>query len=316
VNFSIIIPTYQRKDLVVSTVRALARQAYQGTFETIVAVDGSTDGTAQAVRAMGVPFPLTVVEQSNQGSASARNRGVEVARGDILLFLDDDMEADPHLLAEHVRSLNAGAEVVTGHVPLHPESPVNFLSASVKVWAEDRAKSLSSRPDDVDFRDVLSGQLSLSRRLFDQTQGFDRNFNRDGTFGNPDRDLACRLLDAGHKIAFNANAISWQTYTVTPREFLRRYRQAGAADVHLAQKNPGRSDQIFDPYCLESRMDRLVWRWLREPIRSMALRFVEAPQPEQWQIDLFWHAWKLEYLQGVREGKRTWRGVRVSRGRP
>jgi glycosyltransferase involved in cell wall biosynthesis len=306
-DFSVIIPTYQRRDLVVSTVCALARQEYGGTFEVVVVVDGSSDNSASALRALDLPFPLTVLEQPNRGLATTRNRGAAAARGDLLLFLDDDMEADPNLLAEHTLSHQAGADVVTGHVPLNPTSPDNFLSASVKAWAEDREKLLSSAPDSLDFLEIVGGQLSISRKLFLQLNGFDMNFTKNGTFGNEDRDLACRLLDAGYKVAFNPKAISWQTYVVTPRQFLRNYRQAGAADVNLASKHPDRSDRIFNPECIESRMDSLVWRWLRGPIRSIALKLVETEKPEQWRIDLFWRVWKLEYFQGIRDGRKAHR---------
>jgi len=218
------------------------------------------------------------------------------------------MEADPNLLAEHAESHQAGADVVTGHVPLHPASPETFLSASVKTWAEERAKLLSRTSQNLDFLEIVGGQLSISRKLFFQLNGFDVNFTRKGTFGNEDRDLACRLLDAGYTIAFNPNAISLQTYIVTPRQFLRNYRQAGAADVHLAAKHPKRSDRIFNPECIESKMDRLVWRWFRWPLRCLALKFVESGKPEQWQVNLFWRSWRLEYYQGVREGRKAWGG--------
>jgi hypothetical protein len=193
---------------------------------------------------------------------------------------------------------------VTGHVPLNPASPANFLSASVKAWADDRAKALSAAPHTDNFLEIVGGQMSLSRRLFAEANGFDVNFTRNGTFGNEDRDLACRLLDTGHKIVFNANAVSWQTYIVTPRTFLERYRQAGIADVDLATKHIGRSSQIFNGECAESAWDRRLWRWFRRPIRWIALRMVESGGRAQWQIDFFFFAWKLEYCQGVRDGKK------------
>ena len=148
-RFSVIVPTYQRRNLVLALVRSMMRQEFDGDFEVIVVVDGSNDGSSDALRKLGrieVPFPLTILEQPNQGAAFARNRGAAVARGEILLFLDDDMEAHPQLLVEHDRSHREGADVVLGHIPLHPESPSNILSAAVKSWAEDRACLLYTSP--------------------------------------------------------------------------------------------------------------------------------------------------------------------------
>lgn len=305
VDFSIVIPTYQRRTLVVTTVRALAMQEYVGTFEVVVVVDGSTDGSATALRALELPFALTVLEQPNRGIAAARNHGASVSRGRWLLFLDDDMEADKRMLAEHARSHAAGADVVTGHVPLHPASPSNFLSASVKAWAEDRAKALGSAAGTIDFLEVVGGHMSLPRPLFANMNGFDTAFTRSGTFGNEDRDLACRLLKAGHTIVFNPDAVSWQTYVVTPRRFLKNYRQAGSADVMLARKHPDLADRMFNPECVESRMDVLVWRWFRWPASRLVLAILESGKAPPWCVRLFWWTWKMEYCQGAREARRA-----------
>src|SRR5690349_18438777 len=116
---SVIVPTYERRDLAVEAVRSLAVQEFDAPFEVIVVVDGSRDGTAEALNQTIWPFPLRVIEQANQGASRARNRGAAEATGEILLFLDDDMTADPHLLAEHHRSQREGAEVVLGHMALH-----------------------------------------------------------------------------------------------------------------------------------------------------------------------------------------------------
>lgn len=304
-DYSVIIPTFQRRDLVVSNVRALERQSYRGAFEVIVVVDGSSDNSAAALRNLTPDFPLTVIEQSNQGIAAARNKGAAAAKGEMLLFLDDDMEADPNLLAEHTRSHSAGADVVTGHVPLHPQSPCNFLSDSVKAWAEDRANALLSSPENPDFLEVVGGQLSISRELFFQLDGFDTAFTRNGTFGNEDRDLVCRILDRGHRIFFNPQAISWQTYVVIPRQFLRNYRQAGAADVYLARKHPERADRIFNPECVETNADKYIWRWLCTPLRCLVLSLLEHGHQSRRYERWFWWIWKLEYSCGVRAARRT-----------
>jgi glycosyltransferase involved in cell wall biosynthesis len=136
-QFSIVIPTYERRDTVVRMVAALERQAFDD-FEVIVVVDGSSDGTGAALCRLQLPFPLAVLERENEGAAAARNAGAAAATGELLLFLDDDMEAHPEMLAAHDRSHSEGADIVLGHLPLHRASRATVLSRGAGTWAERR----------------------------------------------------------------------------------------------------------------------------------------------------------------------------------
>ena len=207
-------------------------------FEVIVVVDGSTDGTATALRDLRLPFVLTVLEQANQGSAAARSAGGFAARGDILLFMDDDMEPDSGLLAQHDRSHRCGSEVVLGHIPLHPDSPPGLLSTWVKRWVDRRALRLSVPDTPVQISDLVGGQISVSRKAFYTVGGFDASLTRGGAFGNEDVDFGYRLLQHGYRAVFNPDAISHQRYTVTGHQFLRQWREAGSASVRFARKHP------------------------------------------------------------------------------
>ena len=144
-RFTIVIPTYQRREVVLSSVQALSLQEDCDSFEVVVVVDGSSDGSAAALRELELPFPLTVVEQANRGPAAARNWGATLGRGELLLFLDDDMEADPRLLAQHASSHRDGADAVVGHLPVHPASRPGFLTAELARWAEERRRLLLER---------------------------------------------------------------------------------------------------------------------------------------------------------------------------
>src|SRR5262249_18159878 len=76
VDVSVIVPPYQRRNLVARTVAALADQTVDpDRFEVIVVVDGSTDGTADRVRALDRPVHIRVIEQRNRGRAAAINAG-------------------------------------------------------------------------------------------------------------------------------------------------------------------------------------------------------------------------------------------------
>jgi glycosyltransferase involved in cell wall biosynthesis len=299
-RFSVIIPTFQRRDLVAANVAALARQEFAGGFEVIVVVDGSTDGTAETLRALRVPFPLRVVDQPNAGSAAARNHGAALATADLLMFLDDDMEAHPRLLAEHERSHREGAAAVMGHIPVHPESPSGLLAERVGTWAEERARRLSKPRAEVGLEDMLTGQLSVGRALFQRQTGFDTRFRQQISSGNADTDFGCRLLHSGCRVIFNPKAISWQKYIVTPRQYLRQWREAGKADVRFVRKHPDQLSAIFTPRKLQQRR-----RWMIPPVAAV-LRWVFIRRVERGLTDARTARWYgavrwYEYWQGVAE---------------
>jgi GT2 family glycosyltransferase/peptidoglycan/xylan/chitin deacetylase (PgdA/CDA1 family) len=297
-RFSVVVPTFQRRDLVVENVHALCRQEGAPPFEAVVVVDGSTDGTAAALHALELPFPLAVVEQSNQGRSAACNHGAEAATGELLLFLDDDMEPDPGLLAAHQRAHANGARVVIGHIPLHPDSPPGFLSDSVRAWAEERYRVLSEPGRRIGLDEFLTGQMSIGREDFLGLGGFDLGFTRGGTFGCEDFDLGWRLQRAGYEIVFAPDAISAQRYVVTPRQHLRQWRQNGAAKVMLARKHPEEAPFIFRRRA--RRADRYVWRWLRWPRRELVLALLGAGVENRLTVRSFRRIRDLEFDAGVR----------------
>jgi GT2 family glycosyltransferase/peptidoglycan/xylan/chitin deacetylase (PgdA/CDA1 family) len=311
VKFTIVMPTFQRRDVVTESVRALSRQCNSPPFGVVVVVDGSTDGTAAALQALEPPFGLTVVEQPNLGRAAACNRGAVAAEGEWLLFLDDDMEADPHLLAVHECSHREGADVVVGHVPLHPDSRPGFLTKAVAEWAEGRAMRLGKQGGELGLEDLLTGQMSIRREVFLRIGGFDESFTRDGAYGGEDLDLGRRLLDAGCRIVFEPEAISLQRYVVTPRQNLRQWRDWGRASVLLARSHPDQAEHIFRHR--ETAFDRVAGRPLRPVFRELVLALatmrLEGPRVTHW----FFRVRNLEFFRGTREagGRPRQRPVRV-----
>ena len=86
-RFSVIIPTFNRIDLLKETIASINRQAYQ-SYEVIVVDDGSTDGTIAWLAENEPSIPI--VRQDRQGPGAARNAGARIARGAYLAFLDSD----------------------------------------------------------------------------------------------------------------------------------------------------------------------------------------------------------------------------------
>jgi peptidoglycan/xylan/chitin deacetylase (PgdA/CDA1 family)/glycosyltransferase involved in cell wall biosynthesis len=307
-RFSIVIPTFQRRETVIPSVDALRRQTFSGDFEVIVVVDGSDDGSADALRSLD-SFSLRVIEQTNQGASAARNAGAACAEGEILLFLDDDMEADPALLARHDEAHRDGATVVLGHIPLHPDSPRNFLSAGVARWAEDRHLELT-RTDELTPFDLLTGQLSIRRDIFEALGGFSRDFTRGGSFGNEDLDFGIRLLNAGHRIDFAPEAISRQRYVVGFRQHLEQWTDVGRADVALASAHREQLAALRRLRSMTSPLNRVAKRLCAIPLigklatRSVGDLAVAAANllPRSRPVSRLFHVGKtMAYWRGVAE---------------
>jgi len=86
--FSVIIPTYNRAEMLMEALASVVKQVNQDV-EIIVVDDGSTDSTKDKLRDLGLPY-LRYVYQENQGQSVARNLGVDMAMGKYVIFLDDD----------------------------------------------------------------------------------------------------------------------------------------------------------------------------------------------------------------------------------
>ena len=86
---SVVIPTYNRADLLEEVLRSVLQQTYQD-FEVIIVDDGSTDDTRERVAAFQSDPRVRYIYQENRGLAGARNTGIRASQGDYIAFLDDD----------------------------------------------------------------------------------------------------------------------------------------------------------------------------------------------------------------------------------
>lgn len=144
-SFSVILCTYNRRNLVLSTLASLRRQTLPYTqFEVIVVDNGSIDGTLAVVqeyvnalptqgRQVADTWRVSCLSEPRNGLAYARNTGLLLASGAIAVFLDDDTTADSHFL-EHLLTAygETGADAIGGRVELRLEAPQpHWLNDSV-----------------------------------------------------------------------------------------------------------------------------------------------------------------------------------------
>lgn len=108
---SIVIPAKDERDAIVPLLREVLAGPLPPPFEVIVVDDGSTDGTADAVRGAGLPAIKVLRHETPGGKSRAVRAGVLAAQGDIIVTVDGDGQNDPRYLADLVAPLLADPAV-------------------------------------------------------------------------------------------------------------------------------------------------------------------------------------------------------------
>ena len=188
-----VIPTYNRLPLLMQAVESVRAQTF-GDWELIVADDGSTDGSAEAVEALGDPR-IRVLRLPRTGNAGAvRNAGVAASGGEWLVFLDSDDVWLPQRLelqlaavrAANVQWSYAGAELMDSAGRPLPLRAGTYRAISGRIVREVLTTEAA----------VSIGTLMVSRALFDAVGGFDGALPR-----RADHDLALRLAERAEALA-------------------------------------------------------------------------------------------------------------------
>jgi GT2 family glycosyltransferase len=271
---SIVVPTYQRRDSLLRTLDSLRRQtAPADAFEVIAAVDGSTDGTAEAVRAFAAPYALSALEGPNRGRAGAANAGIRRAAGAVVVLLDDDMEASPGFVEAHTRAHEGAARrAVVGAAPIvvPPDAPpfVRYVADGFR----KRLERLAAPGYRLTFRDTYTGNFSAPREALLAVGGFDEAFR---VYGHEDYELALRLEHAGVELAYSAEPLAHQHYEKSFAAFARDGIARGRTAVLFAAKHPAIVDRIK-----LSEYGQWPWRW--RTLRALLLRLdrVSARVPD------------------------------------
>lgn len=277
--FSIIIPTYNRAEVVARTVLCLIEQDYPHDRVEVLLVDNSSDDTPEAVRATaaGSDVAVRVVETPERLPAVKRNLGLRLAAGDLVLFLNDDVWVRPSFLTAHARAHGAHHDpvAVLGHVDQSPQMPSTpFIEAYVP-FAYFQLEGKAGQP--LPYRYFWSMNISLPRR-----EMLERNlvFHEDwAEIGHEDVELGWRWAAAGNQIVYEPDAYGEHFHPHDLDSACRLQRTIGRGLRDLEALVP-------DPSLLE-RYGVLSWRnspraRLRGAARETLFNPLTAPVAKRW----------------------------------
>jgi len=207
--FSVIVPAKNEERVLPRLLDALLKQNYpEDRFEVIVVEDGSTDWTAhiceQYRRTTGERIRIIHGEKSN-GKASALNRALWAAKGDILAFFDADSIPEPDVLLNAARQFqDESVQALQGRI-LTANSDVNmltkFISYEDAVWCDGYLMG----KDALGLFVHLRGSCEfIRRRTLENLGGWNENHLSE------DMELSARLVREGHRIKYASDVRSWQ----------------------------------------------------------------------------------------------------------
>ncbi len=295
-DFSVVIPTYNRPGMLLRVLDALDRQVDASPFEVIVVDDGSTDDTA---RVMAHRKGITFRTQSNAGPGHARNHGVSLAKGKFVIFIGDDTVPEPRFLAEHARVHRDANDdpwiACLGYTGWPRDERVTAFMNYINDYGLQFGYKLIEDGAIVPFNFFYTSNISIDREIL-AAHPFDTTFP---SAAWEDIELAYRLNEKGLRIRYNAHAVTRHYHPMSVDSFARRQYTVGKSGAIFYQKHP-ELGHFLGVHELETRRlaDEHQLAKLRRKAR-LGERFRLLARPSVFETLMREH-----YLRGLRDGLR------------
>jgi glycosyltransferase involved in cell wall biosynthesis len=231
-KFSIVIPTYSSQALLLECLNALSNQASGDyLFEVVIVNDGGDKQLEQHLTPFRNHYPLRYSYQENKGPATARNHGIEKAKGEIILFLDDDsvptsnwLEATARAWQEHPDSQGIGGCVLSQPT----DNIFSKINAHFFNWYL-RYSSQGSHPF------LATCNAGYTKSILEKVGSFDETFRK---AAGEDRDLNIKITNAGGKLRLDTNIIVYHDMDLTLKTYVKKHYNYGKAAKAIYARYP------------------------------------------------------------------------------
>jgi glucosyl-dolichyl phosphate glucuronosyltransferase len=242
-KLSVIICSYNRAKYIANAMESLYNQTIdKSLFEVFVVDNNSTDNTKEVCTnyiANNKDFNITYVEEKRQGATFARNTGAALAKGEYLVFMDDDAEANTDFLEKillffkhHPQADGVGGRIIPLYIPTKPKWMSYYVSslvgnfdysATVKEFAPEKFP--------------LESNMITPKKLFDEVGGFDENLlGVVGTLriGGESKGYHIKLQKLGKKIYYDPAIIV--QHVIETEKLTRAYMYRVASGIGRGER--------------------------------------------------------------------------------
>lgn len=278
---SLVMPSAGRDEVVLRTLDVLLGQRCPGEGFEVVLIDTgmpeAVTGTVAGERYSALELRL---ERLEGGPAAARNLGARLARGQVILFLDDD-------------KMPAGDDLIVSHAELHASRPeADYAVLGSSTWTPERdvtplMRWLEGRGGgQFGFGAVEAGpvaarthfytaNVSVKKSLLERVGGFDERFPYAAL---EDIELGVRLEAAGMELDYHPELLAWHDHPIDLPESLKRARRVGRAASHYMRIHPERPhERIARPgraKLAAARASKQLWNSIAERGRPAAVQAI------------------------------------------
>ena len=325
---SVVIPTLNRAELVAATIDRIENQTVSRDLYQVLVIDNaSTDNTAEVLVQKTATYPnLKVFNQHKKGAAATRNIGIREAEGEVVLFIDDDILAEPNLIEAHLNyhREHPGASIIGAVTAPWEKATEPFLR-----YLRDKGilNPYSIACGAMDFSYYHTGNVSTPRKFLRDAGFFNEEFR---VYGMEDIELGYRLEKAGCRMVPGPHAKALHQYSPTYRQFLDRCEQAGYSLGTMIELHPelrsrfvenGKRTRILKRVhslyrmfsCVSDPVFQAVTRWEQQrgtpPVSSV------LEQHYYWAIRYHFFLGYRQYLQSSSQKQAASAEFRVGRQR-
>ena len=254
---SVVIPTYNRLPILEKCLRALEQQRLEApisAYEVVVVDDGSTDDTVNWLLRNGHAFPhVRLVQQDHGGPAEGRNRGVDHARGDVIVFIDSDLVVTDSFLISHARRLEQTWQQRGDRLCFTYGAVINTANFNEPTAEPHKLSDLS-------WAYFATGNVAIDREVLERSGLFDTRFR---LYGWEDLELGERLRRMGVVLVRCPEAVGYHWHPPLSLEQVPRLIAVEGERAKMGlvfyRKHPTRRVRFIIQFTL---LHRLLWELL------------------------------------------------------